>query len=231
MTPSPLTLSGPGLPPAAGGKPKQLVVLLHGYGADGRDLLGLAPSWRGSLPNAEFLAPNAPFPCEMSPYGYQWFGFEQRTGAEILAGTRAAAAILDPFLDEALAARGLSDADLALAGFSQGAMMSLHVALRRPRPVAAVVAFSGALIGPETLAAEIRSRPPVLLVHGDADPVVPFASMGMAEQALRAAGVKVTAERRPNLPHGIDERGMHLAEQFLKAAFTQDAAAPHVSIS
>jgi phospholipase/carboxylesterase len=224
-----LSLSGPGLPPATGGKPKHLVVLLHGYGADGRDLLGLAPSWRGSLPNAEFLAPNAPFPCEMSPAGYQWFGFEQRTGEEILAGTRAAAAILDPFLDEALAARGLTDRDLALVGFSQGAMMALHVALRRPHAVAGVVAFSGALIGAELLRDEIRARPPVLLVHGDADPVVPFASMAMAEQALRAAGVGVTTERRPGLPHGIDERGMRLAEQVLKRAFAQESAAPNVT--
>jgi phospholipase/carboxylesterase len=229
MMPSPMTLTGPALAPAAGGKPKQLIVLLHGYGADGRDLLGLAPSWQASLPNAEFLAPNAPFPCEMSPYGYQWFGFEQRTSAELLAGTRAAAAILDPFLDEALAARGLSDSDLALVGFSQGSMMALHVALRRARPVAAVVAFSGTVIAPELLAGELRSRPPVLLVHGDADPVVPFAWMATAEQALRAAGAAVTVERRPGLAHGIDERGMRLAEQLLKRAFAQEVAASNVT--
>lgn len=209
------------MPPAAGGAPRQLVVLLHGYGADGRDLLGLAPAWRGSLPHAEFVAPNAPFPCEMSPYGYQWFGFEGRSQEEILAGTRAAAAILDAWLNDALAARGLSDADLALVGFSQGAMMALFVALRRPAPVAAVIGFSGALIGAELLAEELRSRPPVLLVHGDADPVVPFASLAAAAEGLRAVGVPVVTERRPGLPHAIDERGMRLAEQTLRQAFAR----------
>ncbi|MBX6322829.1 MAG: dienelactone hydrolase family protein [Rhodospirillaceae bacterium] len=220
------TLSGPAQLPAAGGRPRQLVVLLHGYGADGRDLLGLAPAWARSLPHAEFLAPDAPFPCEMAPYGRQWFGFEGRTAEEILAGARAAAAILDPFLDDALAARGLDETALALAGFSQGAMMALHVALRRARPVAAVAAFSGALIAPALLAAELRSRPPVLLVHGDADPVVPFAAMAATEEALRAAGVPVTAERRPGLAHAIDERGLRLAEALFKRAFGQAVAGP-----
>lgn len=224
-----MSLTGPATGPAAGGRPRQLVVLLHGYGADGRDLLGLAPAWMRSLPNAEFVAPNAPFPCEMAPYGYQWFGFEGRGPEEILAGTRAAAAILDPFLDEALAARGLADADLALAGFSQGAMMALHVGLRRPNPVAAIVGFSGALIGAQLLAEELRSRPPVLLVHGDADPVVPFASLAAAAEGLRAAGVPVVAERRPGLPHAIDERGMALAEQALKQAFAQGAGGRRVT--
>jgi phospholipase/carboxylesterase len=221
-------LSGPMLPPASG-TARRAVVLLHGYGADGRDLLGLAPGWQASLPQAEFLAPNAPFPCEMGGPGWQWFGFEGRSPAEILAGTRAAAALLDAWLDEALAARGLGDGDLALAGFSQGAMMALHVGLRRPGAPAAVVGFSGALIAPELLAAEIRARPPVLLVHGDADSVVPFASLAAAEAALRGAGVSVRTERRPGLPHGIDERGMQLAEQFLRVGFAQRAAASTVT--
>lgn len=229
MMPSPLTLSGPGLAPAAGGRARQLVVLLHGYGADGRDLLGLAPALTPALTHAEFLAPDAPFPCEIAPFGRQWFGFEGRTAEEILAGARAAAAILDPFLDEALAARGLGEGALALIGFSQGAMMALHVALRRARPVAAVAAFSGALIAPELLAAELRSRPPVLLVHGDADPVVPFAAMGAAEEALRAAGVPVTAVRRPGLQHAIDEHGLRLARALLERAFAGAGAAPRVT--
>jgi phospholipase/carboxylesterase len=182
-----------------------------------------------SLPNVEFVAPNAPFPCEMAPYGYQWFGFEGRDPEEILAGTRAAAAILDPFLDEALAARGLGDGDMALVGFSQGAMMALHVGLRRAGPPAAIIGFSGALIAPHLLADELRARPPVLLVHGDADQVVPFASLAAAAEALRAAGVPVVTERRPGLPHGIDERGMALAEQALKAAFAQTPAGRRVT--
>src|SRR6516164_2823431 len=128
---SPFELHGPSQPPASGGKPRHLVVLLHGYGSDGNDLIGLAPHWARVLPAAEFLSPHAPFPCEMGPFGRQWFSFADRTPETILAGTRAAAAILDAFLDEALAARGLSERDLALVGFSQGTMMALYVALRR----------------------------------------------------------------------------------------------------
>ena len=208
-------LSGPSQPPLGGGKPRQLVVLLHGYGADGNDLIGLAPHWARLLPAAEFLSPHAPFPCEMGPFGRQWFSFADRTPETILAGTRAAAAILDAFLDEALAARGLSERDLALAGFSQGTMMALHVALRRPKAVAGVLGYSGALVGAEELGAEIRSRPPVLLVHGDADPVVPYAELKRAETALKAAGVPVTTETRPRLPHSIDDAGLRLGGQFL----------------
>ncbi len=224
--PGPLDLNGPSQPPLAGGKAKRLVVLLHGYGADGNDLIGLAPQWAGQLADAEFLSPHAPFPCEIGGFGRQWFGFENRTPEAILAGVRAAAAILDAFLDEALAARRLAERDLALVGFSQGAMMSLFVALRRASAAAGVVGYSGRLIGEELLAGEIRSRPPVLLVHGDADPTVPFAELGRAERALKAAGVPVTTEARPRLAHGIDERGLVLGGQFLQRAF---AGAPAVS--
>src|SRR6185369_2401799 len=119
---SPFELSGPNQPPRAGGKPRHLVVLLHGFGSDGNDLIGLAPHWAAVLPDTEFVSPNAPFPCEMGPFGHQWFSFGDRAPEAILAGTRAAANILDAFLDEALAARGLTDRELALVGFSQGTM-------------------------------------------------------------------------------------------------------------
>jgi phospholipase/carboxylesterase len=210
-----LELSGPSQPPAAGGKPRRLVVLLHGYGSDGNDLIGLAPHWARQIPDAEFLSPHAPFPCEGAPFGHQWFSFADRSPAAILAGAKAAAAILDAFLDEALAARGLTDDDLALVGFSQGTMMSLYVAPRRPRALAGVVGYSGALLGAEDLAAEIRSRPPMLLVHGEADPVVPFAELARAAAALKAAGLAVTTEARPRLPHSIDEQGLLLGGRFL----------------
>src|SRR5215469_10624101 len=124
-----LTLSGPSHPPHSGGKPKRLVILLHGLGADGNDLIGLAPYWAPQLPTAEFLSPNAPFPCDMAPYGYQWFSVQDRSPPAVLAGVRAAAPFLDSFIDEALNARGLDDGDLALVGFSQGTMMSLYVGL------------------------------------------------------------------------------------------------------
>ncbi len=209
-------LTGPSHPPASGGKPRQLVLLLHGLGADGNDLIGLAPYWARLLPEAEFLSPNAPFPCDMGPYGYQWFSLQDRSPMAVLAGVRAAAPILDAAIDAALSERGLAEKDLALVGFSQGTMMSLYVGLRRAAPVAGILGFSGALIGAETLAREIRAKPPVLLVHGDADPIVPFAALGMAEKALAAAGVKVETVTRPGLQHGIDEEGLKRGARFLK---------------
>ena len=215
-----LELSGPMLKPRTGGKPKQLVVLLHGYGSDGNDLIGLAPHWAPLVPDAEFLAPNAPFPCEMAPFGYQWFSLADDAQAARLAGVRAAATLLDAYLDQALKARGLDESKLALVGFSQGTMMSLYVAPRRANALAAVVGYSGALIGPQELAGEIRSRPPVLLIHGDADPVVPHRELGWAEKALKDLAVPVTVETRPRLAHSIDERGLMLGGRFLLRAFS-----------
>lgn len=216
--PVPLALAGPAFGPAAGGPAEQLVILLHGYGADGRDLLGLAPHWARLLPRAAFVAPDAPFPCEMG-FGWQWFGFEGRTPELLVAGAEAAAGLLEAYIDAELARRGLDEAGCALVGFSQGAMMALHVAPRRARPVAAVVAYSGALLAPERLAGEARARPPVLLVHGDADTVVPYAEFARARRALQAAGVPVTAETRRGLAHGIDEAGLARGGRFLAEAF------------
>src|ERR1700760_4311120 len=144
-----LTLSGPSRPPASGGPAKQLVILLHGLGADGNDLIGLAPYWAPLLPDAEFVSPNAPFPCDMAPYGYQWFSAQDRSPAAVLAGVRAAAPMLDTFIDESLAERGLGDADRALVGFSKGTMMSLFAGLRRAQPTAGILGFSGRLLAPE----------------------------------------------------------------------------------
>lgn len=217
--PGPFELSGPGYPPADGGAARQLVILLHGYGADGNDLISLAPHWARLLPGAAFVSPHAPFPCEMGPFGRQWFGFENRDSAALLAGAQAAASPLDGFIDAELARLGLDESRLALVGFSQGTMMALHVALRRPRPVAAVVGYSGALIAPERLAADITVRPPVLLIHGDVDQVVPYQALAAAQQVLEAAGVPVTTETRPGLAHGIDEAGLALGGQFLAQAF------------
>ncbi len=147
------SLSGPVRKPASGSKPRQLVVLLHGVGADGHDLIGLAPYWAPALPDAEFVSPDAPFPCDMAPYGRQWFSLQDRTPNAILGGVRAAAPILDAFLDEALAARGLDASQLALVGFSQGTMMSLYVGPRRAEALAGIIGYSGALIGADTLTA------------------------------------------------------------------------------
>lgn len=210
-----LRLDGPSHPPHAGGKPKSLVVLLHGLGADGNDLIGLAPYWAPLLPHTEFLSPNAPYPCDMAPYGRQWFSLQDRSPEMIVAGVRATAPILDAFLDEAMESRGLAPAETALVGFSQGTMMSLHVGLRREKPLAGIVAYSGALRTGESLAAELRSKPPILLVHGEADPVVPFQSLAAAASALKALGVPVETLTRPGLGHSIDEEGLHAGGRFL----------------
>jgi phospholipase/carboxylesterase len=219
-----MELSGPSQPPAGGGKPKQLVVLLHGYGSNGDDLIGLAPFFAQALPEAEFLSPNAPFPCELSPLGFQWFGLEDRTPEMMLGGTRLAAEILDRFLDAELAKRELGDRDLALVGFSQGTMMSLHAGPRRPNRIGGILGFSGSLIAPQLLAGEIRSRPPVFLVHGTADQVVPFGALAQAEQALRDAGISVETESRPGLVHSIDQVGAQKGALFLRRCFGLRAA-------
>jgi phospholipase/carboxylesterase len=213
-------LSGPSRPPAAGGKPRRLVILLHGLGADGNDLIGLAPYWAPLLPDAEFLSPNAPFPCDVAPGGYQWFSSQDRSPPAVLAGVRAAAPILDAFLDEALAERGLGGGDLALAGFSQGTMMSLFVGLRREQRLAGILGYSGRLLAPELLANELRSRPPVLLVHGTEDPLVPYQSLDAAKNVLAALGVSTQTLTCPGIGHSIDEQGLRRGGQFLKEVLT-----------
>ncbi|MFL5267784.1 MAG: alpha/beta hydrolase [Stellaceae bacterium] len=209
-------LSGPSRPPAGGGRPRRLVILLHGLGADGNDLIGLAPHWARLVPDTEFLSPNAPFPCDMAPYGYQWFSSQDRSREAVLGGVRAAAPILDSFLDDVLAERGLSESDLALVGFSQGTMMSLFVGLRRDKPVAGIVGFSGRLLAPDLLGQELRSRPPVLLVHGTDDPLVPYSSLAEAEAALKAADVPVETVTSVGIGHSIDNEGLRRGGLFLR---------------
>jgi len=208
------------LPPKSG-KTKSLVVLLHGVGADGNDLLGLAPYWAPALPDTEFVSPHAPFPFDMAPTGRQWFSLQDRTPATVLTGIQTAAPILDHFLDELLVARGLDESRLALVGFSQGTMMSLYCGLRRAKPLACIVGYSGALAGAALLAKEIRSRPPVLLVHGEDDPVVPFTSLDAAVKTLAANGVNVESLARPGLGHSIDEEGLKRGGEFLTAALAR----------
>lgn len=211
-------LSGPSHSPASGGKPGRLVILLHGLGADGNDLIGLAPYWARLLPTAEFLSPNAPFPCDMAPYGYQWYSSQDRSPGASLAGVRAAAPILDAFIDDALAKRGLKESDLALVGFSQGTVMSLYVGFRREKPVAGIVGFSGRLLAPELLTGELRSRPSTLLVHGTEDPLVPYSALAEAETALKAAGVSVETVTAIGVGHSIDEEGLRRGGLFLAEA-------------
>ncbi|NBC32765.1 MAG: phospholipase [Alphaproteobacteria bacterium] len=215
------TLSGPGQKPASGGEPKQLVVLLHGVGADGDDLIGLAPHWARLLPDAEFLSPHAPYPCDMAPFGYQWFSLLDRSPSKLLAGIRQTAPILDAFLTDAMVSRGLAPWQTALVGFSQGTMMALHVAPRRAQALAAVLGYSGALVGDELLRQQILSKPPVQLIHGQADEVVPFQAMAAAAETLSAAGVRVGTAARPGMGHGIDPDGLMLGGRFLVERFAE----------
>lgn len=213
------TLTGPEALPLSGGPARQLVVLLHGVGVDGSDLAELIPYMAPALPDAAFVAPDGPEPYDLAPFGRQWFSLADRSVSALAAGVRNAASILDPFLDQQLARFGLTDAELALVGFSQGTMTALHVAPRRAGAVAAVIGFSGAVVAPETLGEELRSRPRVLLVHGDADDVVNPACLAHAEQSLSAVGVPVLTEMRPDLGHSIDGPGLGLAVAFLRQAF------------
>jgi phospholipase/carboxylesterase len=212
---SPDGLSGPERPPARGRAPARLVVLLHGLGADGGDLIGLADAWAKLLPDAAFLAPDAPEPCDMAPMGRQWFSLQSHTPEALHAGVRGAAPVLARYLDAQCARFGLAESRVALVGFSQGTMMALYVALRRAQALGCVVGYSGALVGAETLDGELRARPPILLVHGDADEVVPVGALFGAVGALGAAGVAAEWHVCRGLGHGIGEDGLAIGGRFL----------------
>src|SRR6202140_733783 len=211
-----IPLTGPSRPPIPGGKPRRLVILLHGLGADGNDLIGLQQYWGPLVPEAEFVSPNAPFPCDMAPYGYQWFSVQDRSLPAVLGGVRAAAPLLDAFIDDELQKRGLDDGDAALVGFSQGTMMALFVGLRRARPLAGILGYSGRLIAADLLPGGLRSRPPGLLVPGTADPLVPFESLAAAEAALKGAGVPVETLACVGIEHSIDPEGLERGARFLR---------------
>ncbi len=208
-------LYGPTFAPASGGAPKQLVIMCHGVGSDGQDLIGLAPYYAKVLPDAQFVSPNAPYPFDMAPVGYQWFSLADPTPQSRLEGTVAAAPILDAFIDSQMQKYGLSDKDVALVGFSQGSMMSLHVGVRRPKPLGAILAYSGALIAPELLASEVRSQPPVLMMHGSIDDVVPPESLYEGVAALQAAGIRASGEMVPQLGHSLNDKSIMEGMAFL----------------
>ena len=210
-------LSGPRVGPATGGDPRQLVILLHGRGADGADLINLAPILAKTLPHAAFVSPDAPRRCHTAPYGYEWFNVPgpDRDPDKVEAEVRSVAPVLDAFIDSELAAHGLTDDCLALFGFSQGCMMALHVGLRRPNACAAILGYSGRLCAADSLSGEIASRPPVLLCHGTDDWVVPFESQALAATAIEAAGVSVTTIERHGLGHRLDRRGIDAGADLL----------------
>lgn len=214
-------LDGPRWGPKSGGAAKELIVLCHGVGADGHDLIELALSWSHVLPEAAFVAPHAPFAYDLAPIGRQWFSLAEISEESWRNGVRRTAPVLSRFLDAESARLGIQAASLALMGFSQGAMMALFVGLRHAS-VRAILAFSGMLVDAASLAAEIRSRPLVLLVHGEADPVVPASASRAAERALGALDVSVEALYRPHLGHGIDDVGLSTGALFLQRAFSNE---------
>jgi phospholipase/carboxylesterase len=212
-------LDGPRLEPRSG-TAKKLVVFLHGYGADGNDLIELGRVWQPLLPDAAFVSPHAPEPCAGAPMGRQWFELTFRNPDERWRGVNAAGPILDRFLDAELARRKLPATALALVGFSQGTMMALHVGLRRAKPPAAIIGYSGLLVLPEgaeakSIAPQIKSRPPVLLVHGDRDEVIPVQALLQATQDLAELEVPAEWHISSGIGHGIDQEGLRHGGEFL----------------
>ncbi len=205
---------GPRWGPAAGGAPDALVVLLHGVGADGFDLIDLAPGWGKAVPGALFIAPHAPQPCDLAPYGRQWFSLQDRRPVAIAAGADAASGALFAWIDGQRAALGLGWDRVALMGFSQGAMMAFRVGLHQARGAAAILAYSGALPCP----VPPGPGPAVLVVHGEEDEVVPPGASRNARAAIEAAGLALEAVFRPGLGHGIDEVGISLGALMLQKA-------------
>lgn len=208
-------LTGPTFAPASGGPARHLVVFLHGLGSNGDDLIELAPYFAQALPDAVFFAPDAPEPCDMAPFGRQWFSLRDQSPQAMLAGVESGATVLNAFLDAKLAELGLSDDKMMLVGFSQGTMLALHVALRRPAAPAAVVGYSGLVVAPERLLEDkIAARPPILLVHGEDDEVVPHSFLLFAQEIFEKLGLPVLALSRPGLGHSIDEEGLKAGIAF-----------------
>ncbi len=212
-----LGLDGPRIPPRGGGKPKQLVIFAHGYGSNGQDQIGLAPYFTRVLPDAVFVSPNAPEPVPGYPGGYQWFPISNIDPRLMAQGARSAAPHLDRFIDQELKRYSLPAAACALVGFSQGTMLALHVGLRRPEPLAAVLGYSGML--PVAAPDEVRSRPPVALVHGDRDEVIPVQALFAALEGLALCGAPALWRISGGTPHSIAQDGLELGMAFLRDAF------------
>jgi phospholipase/carboxylesterase len=216
-------LDGPRLAPRAG-KAKNLVVFLHGYGADGNDLIEIGRTWQDLLPETAFVSPHAPRPCGQAPMGREWFPLTMRDPSERWTGVNATAPILNAFLDAELGRHNLSGSALALVGFSQGTMMALHVGLRRAVAPAAIVGYSGMLVTPseesalDKFAEEIRARPPVLLIHGDQDQLIPVGALLHATQGLASLDIPTQWHISPGVGHGIDQEGLRHGGEFLARA-------------
>src|SRR5215203_2123693 len=216
-------LNGPRLEPRSG-KARRLVVFLHGYGADGNDLIDLGRAWQPLLPDTAFVSPHAIERCGQAPTGRQWFSLTFRDPNERWTGVNKAGPVLEKFIDAELARRELPPSALALVGFSQGTMMALHVGLRRAEAPAAIVGYSGLLVweegaGPDGLKAQMRARPPILLAHGDQDEVIPLDALFLSAEALAAADAPCEWHLSLGVGHGIDAAGLRHGGLFLARAF------------
>jgi phospholipase/carboxylesterase len=217
-------LQGPRLEPRSR-PPSALIVFLHGYGANGEDLIALGAAWQSKLPGVAAVAPNAPETIPGLYGGFQWFPLTFGDPSEFRRGVVAAQPILESYLDAELIRYGLGPERLVLVGFSQGAMLALHVGLRRPVAPAAIVGYSGLLPGPDHLEAEIKARPPILLVHGELDDLIPVAALHAAREALARHGLAVEWHVRPGLGHGIDMVGQELGASFIARILRERALA------
>jgi phospholipase/carboxylesterase len=215
-------VNGASLQPLSGAGPKQIVLLLHGFGSSGSDMISLARTWQHSLPDALFLAPHAPQRCGLGA-GYQWWALSAITPQALAMGAAEAAPAINAFIDRKLKQYGLSENELAIVGFSQGTMMALHLGLRRPRQVAAIVGYSGMLAGAAELRHEEITRPPILLVHGSHDPVVPVAALHAAENDLKRLGVEVSTHISAGVGHSVDPVGLRLGREFVSHALERTA--------
>ncbi len=205
--------------PKSGGAPKQLVILLHGVGSNGRDLVSLAPYFAGAVPDAVFISPDAPYPYDQAPPGmdaYQWFPLYTRTFEGRLEGLKAVAPLVHEFMDAQLKRFNLTADKLALVGFSQGTMTSLYVGPRYKQKIAGILGYSGALIWEEEVPKDI-SRVPVHLIHGDADEVVEVAAYHTAREKLEKSGFTVSGEIERGLAHSINENGIENGSKFLQS--------------
>lgn len=202
--------------PLSGQAPESIVILLHGYGSNGEDLIGLAPYWEKDLPNTVFVAPDAPYTCEMG-FGFQWFSLHSWAPIALVAGAEQSTGVLNKFIDEQMAKYNLPASKVALVGFSQGTMMSLYVGPRRTEKLGGIVGYSGGLLGGEALIGTANvTKPPVYLAHGEMDTVVPVGAFFHAKETLRQAGFDVSGHTTPGMAHTIDEQGIHEAGEFLK---------------
>jgi len=219
-------IDGPRLPPARGGKPDALIVLLHGYGSNGADLISLAPYFAKLMPGAVFVSPNAIEPVPGYAGGYQWFPISNLDPHLMESGARQAAQSVDRFLDRELEKYGLPPERLALVGFSQGTMMALHVGLRREKQIAGILGYSGVLVGGRKLKDEMRSKPPVLLIHGDRDPTIPIPAMFDSAEQLAAADHGAQWHISYGVPHSIGPDGLDLGGAFLATQLKTQGIVP-----